>query len=166
MRVRLIFRRDRYGRGGDNIAFLENGYGAAVRFTEPREDFRHQHHDVRVEDGVQFGDLLRFVDFPYLAPVTRVNIAALAMLANAPARPANAQIVAKELTNDTTLRWRANREPDPGRVRDRVARDDGAALGAQRARRKSPHALHPAAVEGRLLLRHPLRGHRRAIAAR
>jgi hypothetical protein len=68
MRVRLIFRRDRYGRGGDNIAFLENGYGAAVRFTEPREDFRHQHHDVRVEDGVQFGDLLRFVDFPYLAP--------------------------------------------------------------------------------------------------
>jgi hypothetical protein len=68
MNVRVIYRRDRYLRGGDHISFLEQGYPAA-RFTEPNEDFAHQHQDVRVENGVQFGDLPEFCDFPYIARV-------------------------------------------------------------------------------------------------
>jgi hypothetical protein len=112
MRVDLIFRRDRFLRGGDQIPFLENHYRSAVRFTEPRENFAHQHQNVRVEHGVQFGDLIRFVDFRYLARVTRVNVASVAALANAPAQPRGVKIIALELTNTTTLRWRPNREPD------------------------------------------------------
>jgi Peptidase family M28 len=112
MKVALIFRRDRYLRGGDQIPFLENGYRSAVRFTEWRENFAHQHQNVRVENGVQFGDLPRFVEFPYVARVARVNGATLAALANAPAAPADAQLDATELTNNTTLLWKPNREPD------------------------------------------------------
>ena len=111
MHVRLVWRRDRYLRGGDQIPFLEQGYPAA-RFTEPAEDFAHQHQDVRVENGVQFGDLERFVDFPYVARVARVNGAALANLALAPTAPKNARIDTTQLTNDTTLTWDANPEPD------------------------------------------------------
>jgi hypothetical protein len=112
MHIELIFRRDRYLRGGDNISFLDNGFRAAARFTEIREDFKHQHQDVRVEDGKQFGDLIQFVDFDYLAGVSRVNVATFASLADAPAQPANVKIVATRLTNDTTLTWDANTEPD------------------------------------------------------
>ena len=111
MKVRLIWRRDRYLRGGDQIPFLEQGF-PAVRFTEPNEDFRHQHQDVRVEDGVQFGDLPKFVDFRYIARVARVDGAALANLALAPTAPKEATIDTTQLTNDTTLRWAANPEPD------------------------------------------------------
>ena len=71
MGVKLVWRRDRFLRGGDQIPFLEHGW-SAVRFTEPNENFDHQHQDVRVEDGKQFGDLPEFVDFRYLARVTRV----------------------------------------------------------------------------------------------
>src|ERR671927_343932 len=85
-KVMLMYRRDRYGRGGDHIPFLERGY-PAVRFTEVNEEFRHQHQNVRVENGVQYGDLPQFVDFAYIANVARVNAAALAGLAGAPARP-------------------------------------------------------------------------------
>ena len=66
MNVRLIYRRDRYLRGSDHVSFLQQGY-PAVRFTEPHENFNHEHQDVRVENGVQFGDLLQFVDFEYVA---------------------------------------------------------------------------------------------------
>jgi peptidase M28-like protein len=111
MHVRLIWRRDRFLRGGDQIPFLERGYPAA-RFTEPNENFAHQHQDVRVENGVQFGDLPQFVDFAYTARVARVNLAALASLALAPATPKRARIIAGQLTNDTELRWAANTEPD------------------------------------------------------
>jgi Peptidase family M28 len=111
MTVRLIWRRDRFLRGGDQIPFLERGYSAA-RFTEPNENYAHQHQDVRVEDGVQFGDLVKFVDFKYTARVTRVNVATLAALARAPAQPKNARILTTELTNDTDLTWEANTEPD------------------------------------------------------
>src|SRR5687768_6560670 len=72
MRVMMIYRRDRYGRGGDHIPFLERGF-PAVRFTEPNEDYKHQHQNVRVENGVQYGDLPQFVDFKYVANVARVN---------------------------------------------------------------------------------------------
>ena len=111
MTVRLIFRRDRFLRGGDQIPFLERGY-AAVRFTEPNENFAHQHQDVRVENGVQFGDLIQFVDFDYTARVARVNASALAAIALAPAQPRNARVLTAELTNDTDLTWDANPEPD------------------------------------------------------
>jgi hypothetical protein len=111
MTVRLIWRRDRFLRGGDQIPFLERGY-SAVRMTEPNENFAHQHQDVRVEDGVQFGDLPEFVDFRYVARVTRVNASALASLALAPAQPRNARVITTRLTNDTDLAWEANTEPD------------------------------------------------------
>ena len=111
MKVMMIYRRDRYGRGGDHIPFLERGY-PAVRFTEVNEEFRHQHQNVRVENGVQFGDLPEFVDFAYVANVARVNAASLAALAWAPSRPRGVTIVAQRLSNDTELRWEANKEPD------------------------------------------------------
>jgi hypothetical protein len=110
-KVMLMYRRDRYGRGGDHIPFLERGY-PAVRFTEVNEEFRHQHQNVRVENGVQFGDLLEFVDFAYIANVARVNAASLAALAWAPSRPKGVTILAARLSNDTALRWEANKEPD------------------------------------------------------
>ena len=110
-KVMMIYRRDRYGRGGDHIPFLERGY-PAVRFTEVNEEFRHQHQNVRVENGVQFGDLPEFVDFGYIANVARVNAASLAALAWAPGRPKGVTIVAQRLSNDTELRWDANKEPD------------------------------------------------------
>ncbi len=111
MKVRLIYRADRYLRGGDHLPFLERGY-AAVRFTEPAEDFRRQHQDVREEKGVQYGDTLDHVDFAYTADVTRVNASALAVLARAPAPPGAVQIEAARLENDTTLRWAPNAEAD------------------------------------------------------
>ena len=111
MTVKVVYRRDRYLRGGDHIPFLAQGY-TAVRFTEAHEDFRHQHQDVRMVDGVQFGDLPQFVDFGYLAGVARVNAAALASLARAPSPPAGVRIETLQLENRTTLSWQANPEAD------------------------------------------------------
>jgi|CZKI01.1.fsa_nt_gi hypothetical protein len=111
MNVRVVYRADRYLRGGDHLPFLERGY-PAVRFTEPAEDFRRQHQDVREEKGVQYGDTPDHVDFAYTADVARVNAAALAVLARAPAPPRDVQIEAARLENDTTLRWAPNPEPD------------------------------------------------------
>ena len=109
--VKMIYRRDRYLRGGDHIPFLERGF-PAVRFTEPNENYNHQHQNVRLENGVQFGDLREFVDVGYVAEVARVNTAALATLALAPATPKNVGLVTKRLTNDTDLQWDANKESD------------------------------------------------------
>lgn len=109
--VRIVYRLDRYLRGGDHAPFVAAGY-PAVRFTEPKEYFAHQHQDVRVEDGIQFGDLPEFVDADYVAQVARVNAAALATLARAPAAPTGVQIEAVALTNDSTLRWDRGPEPD------------------------------------------------------
>lgn len=111
MKVDVIWRRDRFLRGGDHIPFLDAGY-PALRFTEPNEDWRHQHQDVRLVDGVQYGDLPEFVDFPYVADVARVNAAALASLALGPAAPREAEVENLRLEADTTLRWKANAEPD------------------------------------------------------
>ncbi len=83
----IVFRLDRYLRGGDHISFNEQGY-SAVRFTEYREDYNHQHQNVRTENGIEYGDLPKFVNFDYVAKVARVNAAALASLASAPAPPA------------------------------------------------------------------------------
>lgn len=111
MKVNVIYRRDRYLRGGDHVPFLDRGY-PAVRMTEPNEDFRHQHQNVRTEEGVQIGDLPEFVDFNYVAQVTRVNAVALASLALAPATPKGVVMETRSLENDTTLRWEAGKEPD------------------------------------------------------
>lgn len=105
----LVYRRDRYGRGGDHIPFLEHGY-AAVRFTEPHEDYTHQHQSVKIVDGKQYGDLPEFVDFGYIANATRINLIGLANLALAPAKPKNVNILTSGLTNDTDLKWDANTE--------------------------------------------------------
>ena len=112
MRVRVVYRRDRYRRGGDHIPFLERGYPAA-RFTEPTEDFAHQHQDVRVDEtGKQYGDLPEFCDFPYIARVAKVNAAALWTLAQAPGTPRGAKILTSTLTNATQLVWTRGTEPD------------------------------------------------------
>ncbi|HEY8987225.1 MAG TPA: M20/M25/M40 family metallo-hydrolase [Streptomyces sp.] len=111
MHVRVIYRRDRYLRGGDHIPFLENGY-PALRFTEPAEDFAHQHQDVRVENGRQFGDLPEFCDFAFTTRVARVNAAALWTLAQAPGAPRGTRIVTSALTNSTRLVWSRGTEPD------------------------------------------------------
>jgi hypothetical protein len=110
-KVTVIQRRDRYLRGGDHMAFLERGY-AALRFTEPNEDFNHQHQDVRKVGALQYGDLPEFVDFDYIAQVARVNAAALSSLALAPAAPQKVQIRTAKLDNNTELVWQANGEPD------------------------------------------------------
>ena len=105
----LVFRLDRYLRGGDQISFNQQGF-AAVRMTEYRENYDHQHQNVRTENNTEYGDLLKFVDFDYVARVARVNAATLASLASAPAPPANVHLLTKGLQNDTVLTW----EPSPG----------------------------------------------------
>ncbi len=83
-----------------------NQYGfAAVRFTEFREDYHHQHQNVRTENGIEYGDLTKFVNFDYVASVARLNAATLASLASAPAPPQNVHLLTKELENDSTLTW-------------------------------------------------------------
>lgn len=109
MRGVLIYRADRFLRGGDQESFTADGF-PAIRFVEIHEDFRHQHQDVRVENGVQYGDLPRYLDFNYLARVTKMNVAALAALALGPDQPVQVELVMKHLTNDSTLRWK----PAPG----------------------------------------------------
>jgi len=111
MNVDVIVRRDRFGRGGDHIPFLAQGY-PAVRFTEWREDYRHQHQDTRLVAGVQWGDLPQFVDYQYIARVARVNATALASLALAPATPSGALIDPTAQVIDTALKWSANTESD------------------------------------------------------
>ncbi|HVQ40509.1 MAG TPA: M28 family metallopeptidase [Pyrinomonadaceae bacterium] len=110
MNVMMVYRRDRYGRGGDHIPFLERGY-AAVRFTETNENYQHQHQNVRVENDIKYGDLPEFVDFNYIANIARVNAASLGMLALAPARPKNTEL-GGGLADDSTLKWDPSKEPD------------------------------------------------------
>jgi hypothetical protein len=100
----LIFRRDRFLRGGDHTSFNQEGF-AAVRFTEWAENFDHQHQNVRVENGTQYGDLLQYVDFNYVANVARLNAATLATLASAPGQPQNVHILTTALDNNTELTW-------------------------------------------------------------
>ncbi|HTY82796.1 MAG TPA: M28 family metallopeptidase [Silvibacterium sp.] len=103
----LIFRLDRYLRGGDHYSFNQQGF-SAVRFTEYREDFHHQHQNVRTEGGVEYGDLPKFVDYDYVSHVARLNAATLASLAAAPAPPANVHLLTRNLENDSTLTWDAS----------------------------------------------------------
>jgi hypothetical protein len=105
----MVLRHDRYLRGGDHISFNEEGY-AAVRFTEFRENYHHQHQNVRTENGIEYGDLPKFVDYEYTANVARLNAATLASLASGPAPPAHVRLLTKALQNDSTLEW----QPSPG----------------------------------------------------
>jgi len=114
MNIRLIWRRDRYLRASDHVSFQGQGYPAA-RFTEPRENFDHEHQNTRVFEGRQLGDLIQYVDFDYVGRVTRVNAAALWSLASSPSTPKSLQIhiappVSFAGTNLTTLTWSANPE--------------------------------------------------------
>jgi hypothetical protein len=114
MNIRLIWRRDRYLRASDHVSFQGQGYPAA-RFTEPRENFNHEHQNTQVVNGVQLGDLIQFVDFGYIARVATVNGAALWNLATAPGTPKNLLIHAVAPPNfsginTTTLTWNANPE--------------------------------------------------------
>jgi hypothetical protein len=102
----LIFRRDRYLRGGDHTSFNAEGF-TAVRITEWRENFEHQHKNVRVENGTQYGDLIQYVDFNYVANVARLNAATLATLASAPGAPQNVHVATNTLDNNTELTWTA-----------------------------------------------------------
>jgi len=104
-RVEQVYRTDRYGRGGDQVEFLEHGF-PAVRLTEGHENYTRQHQDLRMESGVRYGDTIDGVDFSYLAQVTRLNALALANMARAPAPPANVSI-AGAVSPDTTIRWSA-----------------------------------------------------------
>jgi hypothetical protein len=105
----LVFRQDRYLRGGDHTSFNEQGF-PAVRFTEWRENYNHQHQVVRTENGIEYGDLLKFVNFDYVARVAKLDLATLASLATAPAPPQQVRIDATKLENGTTLKW----QPSPG----------------------------------------------------
>jgi hypothetical protein len=103
------FRRDRFLRGGDHSSFNQDGF-AGVRFTEWREDFNHQHQNVREEDGIQYGDLLKYDDFDYIARVARLNAATMAALASAPAAPVSVQYappprVFTIALNNTEITW-------------------------------------------------------------
>ena len=106
LEVVMIYRNDRFLRGGDHTAFVDNGY-PAVRFTEMNENYYHQHQDVRKENGIQYGDLLEFIDFEYLRKNTAMNLSCLANLAKAPAMPQEVKIDVKKLGNTSLLFWKA-----------------------------------------------------------
>jgi hypothetical protein len=106
LEVVMIYRNDRFLRGGDHTPFVQNGF-AAVRLTEMNENYEHQHQDVRIENGVRYGDLIEFMDFEYLRKNTAVNLACLANLAKAAAKPEEVKIDVRELTNSTNLSWKA-----------------------------------------------------------
>ncbi|WP_297695496.1 M28 family peptidase [Phenylobacterium sp.] len=102
--VEMVYRTDRFGRGGDQVEMLKAGY-PAVRVTEAIENYHRQHQDLRVENGVRYGDVLEGVDFRYLAQVTRLNVVTLAALAAAPAPPTGVEIEGA-VSSDTTVKWK------------------------------------------------------------
>ena len=104
LEVKLIYRNDRFLRGGDHTPFVEAGF-PAVRFTDMNENFNHQHQDLRTENKMEYGDLVKFMDFEYLRKNTAVNLAVLANLSKAPSKPENVKMDVKELTNFTSLSW-------------------------------------------------------------
>jgi hypothetical protein len=130
----LILRRDRFLRGGDHTSFNAQGF-AAVRFTEWRENFNHQHQNVRIAEGtnvdgskgqVQFGDLIQFVDTNYVANVARLNAASLATFALAPGEPQNVKVLTTNLDNNTQLTWEPPKGFPAGAHYEVVMRDTSA----------------------------------------
>ncbi len=113
LQVVMVYRNDRFLRGGDHTPYVENGF-AAVRITEMNENYTHQHQDVRLEDGIQYGDLPEYMDFEYLRKNSALNLANLANLAKAPAKPMMVKIDVKKLGNTSNLYWQA---PATGNVK-------------------------------------------------
>ncbi len=111
--VVMVYRNDRFLRGGDHTPYVENGY-AAVRITEMNENYYHQHQDVRIENNIQYGDLLEFIDFNYLRKNTAINLSNLANLSKAPAMPEQVKVETKKLENFTSLSWK---KPTTGTVK-------------------------------------------------
>jgi hypothetical protein len=106
LEVVMIYRNDRFLRGGDHTPYVQRGY-AAVRITEMNENFYHQHQDVRMENNIQYGDLIEFMDFEYLRKNTAMNLSNLANLGKAPGMPQDVRVEVRRLTNYTTLNWKA-----------------------------------------------------------
>jgi hypothetical protein len=161
MNIRLIWRRGRYLRGTDSRSFQGHGY-AAARFSEPRENFDHEHQNVQVVNGVQFGDLIEYVDFNYVARVAKVNAAALWALATSPSTPKSLQIHVNPPpglpgTNLTTLTWNANPESNLTgyEVVMRETTDPGLDVGDPRRQRHLGHAQH---LQGQRAVRPARRG--------
>jgi hypothetical protein len=113
LEVVMIYRSDRFLRGGDHSPFLQKGY-AAVRLTEMNENYNHQHQDVRTDKGIVYGDLSEFMDFEYLRKNTGINLSILANLAKAPSIPQDVRIDVRNLTNTTILSWKS---PKNGKVK-------------------------------------------------
>ena len=113
LQVVMVYRNDRFLRGGDHTPYVENGF-AAVRITEMNENYNRQHQDIRLENGIQYGDVLEYIDFEYLRKNTALNLANLANLSKAPARPEAVTIDVKKLGNSTSLNWQT---PKTGKVK-------------------------------------------------
>lgn len=113
LEVVMIYRNDRFLRGGDHTPYVNRGY-AAVRITEMNENYYHQHQDVRKENGIQYGDLPEFMDFEYLRKNTGMNLCNLANLAKSPSMPQEVRVETRRLTNYTNLSWKA---PKTGKVK-------------------------------------------------
>lgn len=113
LEVRMIYRNDRYLRGGDHTPFVNRDF-AAVRITEMNENFQHQHQDLRTEGGIVYGDKIEFMDFEYLRKNTAMNLANLANLAKSPTQPQNVTMDVRSLTNTTKMYWQA---PKTGKVK-------------------------------------------------
>ncbi|MGI9583449.1 M20/M25/M40 family metallo-hydrolase [Chryseobacterium sp. RRHN12] len=110
--IKLIYRNDRFLRGGDHTSFVNNGF-PSVRLTEYYENYDHQHQDIRVENNKQYGDLPEFIDFKYLKKNVAANIAVLASLAKSTSKPENVEMDVKQLTNSTTLHWKKPKSGTP-----------------------------------------------------
>jgi hypothetical protein len=114
LQVVMIYRNDRYLRGGDHSPYVDSAGYAAVRITEMNENYYHQHQNVRLENGIQYGDLPQFMDFEYLRKNAALNLCNLANLAKAPSMPQEVKVDVKNLTNYTVLNWK---EPKNGKVK-------------------------------------------------
>jgi hypothetical protein len=112
LEVVMIYRNDRYLRGGDHTPFVQRGY-TAVRLTEMNENYNHQHQDLRTEKGIIYGDLPEFMDFEYLRKNTAVNLSTLANLAKAPSVPQEVKIDVRNLSNSSSLNWKAPKSGKP-----------------------------------------------------
>jgi hypothetical protein len=113
MEVVMVYRNDRFLRGGDHTPYVQRGF-AAVRFTEMNENYYHQHQDVRMENGIQYGDLPEFMDFEYLRKNAAINLSNLANLAKSPSMPLEVKVDTRKLTNYTNLNWAS---PKTGKVK-------------------------------------------------
>jgi Peptidase family M28 len=108
LEIKMVYRNDRFLRGGDHTPFVENGF-TAVRITEMNENYTRQHQDVRKENGIQYGDLIEFIDFEYLKKNTGMNLSTLANLAKAPSMPEDVKIDVKKLSNTSYLNWKKSK---------------------------------------------------------